>query len=145
MAYKTILTVVTPPQSDDEQKVVARQLAASVAVARREDAHLEVLALGVDRTQIGYFYAGASAMMYQETLDRAQEEAREVEAEIRKTLGREEIRWSVDTAVAQIGGLAGLIAQSARFADLVVLPQPYGPARGTEAEAVIDAATGANP
>ena len=36
-------------------------------------------------------------------------------------LGREDIRWGVDSAVAQIGALGGPVAMLARFCDLVVL------------------------
>jgi nucleotide-binding universal stress UspA family protein len=50
------------------------------------------------------------------------------------------LRWSLESAVSQTGMLGGLVAQRARFADLVVLAQPYGPERGSEAEAVLEAA-----
>ena len=33
---------------------------------------------GVDRSQTGYYYAGANAMVLQETINRAQEEAEEI-------------------------------------------------------------------
>ena len=64
MGYKTILTVIT-------QTGQIAQLESAMALARREDAHLEVFALGVDRTQTGYYYAGASAYVFQEAVDRA--------------------------------------------------------------------------
>ena len=66
MAYKTILTVVT----DTDLKSSA--LDAAITLARREDAHLEIVCLGVDRTQTGYYYVGASAVIMQETLQKAQ-------------------------------------------------------------------------
>ena len=138
MAYKTILTVMSG--TDGTAGNDLRALEAAVTLARREDAHLDVLALGIDQTQIGYFYAGASAMIYQETMDRAQADARAVETTVRTRLGREDIRWAVDTAVAQIGGMAGLIAQRARFADLTVLARPYGEGRGPADEAALEAA-----
>ncbi|MFA5538524.1 MAG: universal stress protein [Gemmobacter sp.] len=137
MAYKSLMTIVTVTGDADRRN---RLLDAAVALARREDAHLEVLAMGIDRTQIGYFYAGASALIYQETLERAQAEAAELEAEIRDRLGRQDIRWSVETVVAQLGGMSALVAQRAWFADLVVLARPYGEGCGPEDEAVIEAA-----
>lgn len=138
MAYKTILTVASG--SEGLSRPAASALEAAIALARREDAHLDVLALGIDQTQVGYFYAGASAMIYQETLERAQEEARRVESDVRNRLAAEDVRWSIDTAVAQVGGMAGLIAQRARFADVAVMARPYGDARGPADEAMVEAA-----
>ena len=54
MGYKTILTVVT------DLAAAKAQLDTAIAVARRQDAHLEILCMGVDRTQTGYYYAGAA-------------------------------------------------------------------------------------
>jgi nucleotide-binding universal stress UspA family protein len=137
MACKTLLSVVTH-QEDAALSMAA--LDAAIALARRQDAHLDVLALGLDQTQVGYFYAGASAIVYQETLERAQSEAETVEAHVRQRLAAEDIRWSVDRAVAQLGAMGALIAQRARFADMVVLPRPYGAGRGLADEAVIESA-----
>ena len=50
---------------------LVEQIDAAVALARREDAHLDVFLLGVDHTQTGYYYAGASAYVFQESIDRA--------------------------------------------------------------------------
>lgn len=133
MAYKTILTVITQPGQ-------SRQLEAAVALARREDAHLEVFAVGVDHTQTGYYYAGASAYVFQEAIDRAMASAEALETEIRAELAPEDIRWSVESAVAQMGGVSTLIAMRARFADIVVLEKPYGAQSARDNEAVLEAA-----
>ena len=133
MGYKTILTVVTQPGQD-------AQIDAAVALARREDAHLDVFCLGVDHTQTGYYYAGASAYVFQEAIDRAMASAETLEAEVRARLSAEDIRWSAESAVAQMGGVSALIAQRVRFADLVVLTKPYGTAATPDAEAVVEAA-----
>lgn len=135
MTCKTLLYVMI---GQDDSAPALTTLDAAIALARRQDAHLEVLTLGLDQTQVGYFYAGSSAILYQETLERAQADAEAAEALVRKRLHAEDIRWSVDRAVAQLGGMAGLIAQRARFADLVVLPRPYGAGRGPAHEAVIE-------
>lgn len=132
MGYKTILTVIT-------QAGQTAQLEAAVALARREDAHLEVFAVGVDHTQTGYYYAGASAYVFQEAIDRAMAAAEALETEVRAELAPEDIRWSVESAVAQMGGVSTLIAMRARFADLVVLMKPYGPKAAPDAEAVLEA------
>lgn len=134
MAYKSLMMVLTGPQSLDAT------LAAGIELARREDAHLEVLSLGIDRTQAGYYYAGAAIVLQQEMMDRAEEEARALDARVQDRLGKEDIRWSSEAAVAQLGALNGLIAVRARFNDLVILPKPFGPGRGQEDEAIVEAA-----
>ncbi|MCR9152232.1 MAG: universal stress protein [Rhodobacteraceae bacterium] len=134
MAYKSILTIVTDAQSQ------GAQIDAAVAMARREDAHLDVLCIGIDRTQTGYYYAGATAFIQQETFERAQAEAAATEASVRERLAVEDIRWGAESAVAQLGAMGGLVALRARFADLVVQLKPYGAAGGQDAEAIVEAA-----
>lgn len=134
MAYKSLMTVLTGPET------LETTLAAAVELARREDAHLEVLSLGIDRTQAGYYYAGAAIVLQQEMIDRAEEEARALDAKVQDRLGKEDIRWSSEAAVAQLGALNGLVAVRARFSDLVILPKPFGPGRGQEDEAIVEAA-----
>jgi nucleotide-binding universal stress UspA family protein len=134
MAYKSVLTIVT--NTDAAQQA----LEAAASVARHEKGHLDILCVGIDRTQTGYYYAGANAMILQETLERAQEDADKLGAFVKEHMQAEEIPWGCETAVAQIAGLARLVAERAQFADLVVLPRPYGEGHGIEEEAVIEAA-----
>ncbi|MFC3568598.1 universal stress protein [Paracoccus sp. TOH] len=133
MGYKTILTVLT----DMSQH---HQLDAAVAMTRREDAHLDVFCMGVDHTQSGYYYAGASAYVFQESIDKAMAAASELEEKVREKLNPEDVRWSVDSAVAQVGGLSTLVGMRARYSDLVVLNRPYGDGATPDAEAVTEAA-----
>lgn len=133
MGYKTILTVLTGTGQ-------AGLLRSAVALARREDAHLEVFCLGVDHSQTGYYYAGASAYVFQEAIDKAMAEAESLEKWTRDQLEGEALRWSVDSAVAQVGGLTTLIGMRARFSDLVVLSKPYGENALADGEAVAEAA-----
>ena len=79
-------------------------------------------------------------MILQETLERAQAEADALGALVEGKLKNENIGWATETAVAQIAGLARLVAERARYADIVVLPRPYGEGRGVEDEAVLEAA-----
>ncbi len=134
MSYKSILTILSDPQA------VQPTLDACATVAQRFDAHLEVLCLGIDHTQTGFYYAGASAVIFQETLARAESEAEALAEAARVRLERETLRWSTDTAVAQLGSIATLVALRARFCDLVVLPKPYGRDGAADAEAVVEAA-----
>lgn len=136
MAFKSILTVTTSAEAPDAVLSVAAQL------ALRDDGHLDVLALGIDRTQVGYYSVGGTLAVMQLALERAETEAKDLEAAARAALDKQPVglRWGVEGAVAQLGSLAGLVALRARFSDLVVLPRPYGPTKGSEPEAVLEAA-----
>ncbi len=134
MAYKSLLTVMT------ETKLSQSALAQMVALAEGQDAHIEALCLGVDRSQTGYYYAGANALILQETLSRANAEADEILAYAQDYLGKSGVRWSAENGVAQIADLGRHVARRARFSDLVVLPRPYGKDRDAEAEPIVEAA-----
>lgn len=134
MGYKTLLVVLT--RAED----AAATLASAVMLARQHDAHLEVLCVGVDATQVGYYYESAAVFVQQSGLDRAREVAEEILAAARARLAGDDIRWSAEGVVAQMGSLGSLVATHARFADLVVLPCPYDGIRDRDAEAVIEAA-----
>ncbi|NOD32933.1 MULTISPECIES: universal stress protein [unclassified Ruegeria] len=134
MAYKSILTVMTETQTAEPA------LAQVIALAESQDAHAEALCLGVDRSQTGYYYAGANALIVQETLSRANTEAQEVLAFAQDYLGKSGVRWSAEHGVAQIADIGRHVAHRARFSDLVVLPHPYGKDRGAEAEPIIESA-----
>lgn len=136
MSFKSLTTIVTSEAETPQGVAGAAQL------ARLFDAHLDVLALGVDRTQVGYSYLGTGGVLMQVALERAEAEARGAEAAAKAALEAEApgLRWSVEGAVAQAGGLGDLVALRARFADLVVVQRPYGKGRPSEAEAVLEAA-----
>jgi len=133
VGYKTILTIIT------ETDIADSGLEPAITLAAREEAHLDILCLGVDRTQTGYYYAGTNAFIQQETLHKAQEDASAIEAAVKARMGRETVTWSSEAAVAQIAGLSHLVAQRARFSDLVIMPRPYGEGRGIEDEAATEA------
>ncbi|WP_171177565.1 universal stress protein [Ruegeria sp. HKCCD8929] len=134
MAYKSLLTVMT------ETKLAESALAQMVALAQAQDGHAEALCLGVDRSQTGYYYAGANALILQETLSRANAEAEGILGFAEDYLGKSGVRWSAENGVAQIADLGRHVAHRARFSDLVVLPRPYGEDRGAEAEPIVEAA-----
>ncbi|KZY36869.1 universal stress protein [Roseovarius sp. HI0049] len=128
MTYNCLFSVLTDIALVDET------LDHAVAMAAAHDAHLDLLCLGVDRSQTGYYYAGASAVMLQETITRAQDEAEEIDTKVRQRLGREDIRWASDKGVCQLADLGRHVASRAKFSDLAILPQPYGEGRGAELE-----------
>ena len=136
MAYKSLLTVACTPEG------VLGTVTAAAQIASAMDAHLDTLALGVDRTQVGYSYVGSGAVVIAAAMDRAEGEAREAEAALNAALKAQvpTLRSSVESVVTQLGALTDVVAARARYNDLVVLPLPYGAGRGVEDEAVTEAA-----
>ena len=134
MAYKSVLTVLTDPET------AAKRLAHMAEAAAAWDAHAEVLCLGVDRSQSGYYYAGANAMVLQVSLTQAQDQAAELFALAKQTLERSGLRWSAEEGIAQLPDIARHVAKRARFNDLVILGRPYDPECGAECESVAEAA-----
>jgi nucleotide-binding universal stress UspA family protein len=136
MAYKSLLTVATSPEG------VLGTVSAAGQIATTLDAHLDCLALGVDRTQIGYSYVGSGAVVIAAAMERAEAEARETEAALNAAIIAQPLplRASVESVVTQLGALTDVVATRARYADLAVLPLPYGKSRGVEDEAVTEAA-----
>ncbi|MDA5095184.1 universal stress protein [Aliiroseovarius sp. KMU-50] len=134
MDYKTITTVLT------DKSLCKSAFNAALNLAQARDAHLNAICLGLDHSQQGFYYAGASAMVIQDNLAQAREAALEVEDGIRTKLSGAVCPWSTSTVTAQMVALNGLIAHHTRFSDLVVLPRPYGEGRGHEMEAIVEAA-----
>jgi nucleotide-binding universal stress UspA family protein len=135
MTYKSILTILTNPAEAE------LAISSAARLARELDAHLDILALGIDRTQIGYSYLGASPIMIEAGLERAAEDAKAIEKAANAAIAEQfsDLRYSVESMVTQLGMVNDIAAGRARFADLVVQPRPYGIGAGVEAEAVIEA------
>jgi nucleotide-binding universal stress UspA family protein len=136
MAYRSLLVVAAAPTG------ALATVTAAAGLAQAMDAHLDALALGVDRTQVGYSYVGSGAVVIAAEIDRAEAEARDAEAALNAAIGAQVpgLRWSVETVVTQLGALTDVVATRARYADLTVLPLPYGKGRGVEDEAITEAA-----
>lgn len=136
MSYKSILTVVTNPATAEAS------ISAAAAMALGFDAHLEILALGIDQVQLGYSYIGAGAVMTEFALERAEADAHAVAAAANRALAEVDpaLRFSLEAAVAEMGSLTAVVGNAASFADLVVQSRPYGAGKGYEAEAVVEAA-----
>lgn len=136
MAYKSLLTVAASPEG------LLGTVTAAAQIAQKMDAHLDCLALGVDRTQVGYSYVGSGAVVIAAAMDRAEADAKEAEAALNAAIGAQApaLRSSVESVVTQLGALTDVVAARARYSDLAVLPLPYGKSRGVEDEAVTEAA-----
>ena len=136
MSYKSILTVVTNPAMAEAQVTAAARMALGF------DAHLDVLAVGVDQAQVGYAYIGAGAVLSEFSLERAEGDARAAANAANAALAEMDpaLRSSVETVVAEMGSLTSVVGNAASFVDLVVQCRPYSGAQNYQAEAVIEAA-----
>ncbi len=134
MAYKSILTVTLG------ETVKPEALDSAVQIARQEGGHLDVLCLGVDRVQVGYYFDTASPALLEQGIARAREEAQAAHDAVEARLKGEDIPYAVRAAVVQIGAIAEVVGQTARYNDLVVLSKPYGGDNEVEDAAVLEAA-----
>lgn len=134
MGYKSIITFLGSETETDAT------LPQAIALAAKFEGHLDACTLGVDMTPMGGFYMGASPVLLQETLEQAQADAEALQARARARLEGETIRWGVETAVVQFGGLPSLVGLRARFCDLVIQSQPYGEDALPTQEAALEAA-----
>ena len=134
MAYKTILTILT--DSADADRLLPQVMAFATACG----AHLDVLCMGIDRTQTGYYFAGASALMHEATLAEAQVEAQSIETHARTRLTQCDTSWSVEAMIAQSASVSTIVARRARFSDLVILGKPYGAGIAQDAPALVESA-----
>jgi nucleotide-binding universal stress UspA family protein len=134
MSFKTITTILTDGAAD------WHALDAGLALARAEQAHLSVIALGIDRSMPAHYYAGAHAVMIEANFADAQKEAAKLAEGAEKRLGTQDVSFTVEPMTAQIATIAPYIGQAVRFSDLVVLGRPYDTDKGSEAEAVVEAA-----
>ena len=133
MPIKSLFTVLTDPA------LIAPALDAATVLARTHDAHLDIMCIGVDASQIGYFHASASAALVEQCLARAQDRAAEIRAAAIKHMEGSGIRWCSNIEVAPIADMGRRIGAEARYADLAVVPKPYVEGAGGEVEAAAEA------
>ncbi|WP_428512940.1 universal stress protein [Roseovarius sp.] len=129
MSWKTIFCALS------DMSRVEHTLTHAADLARLHGAHLDVLSLGVARDPATHYFsgAGASAIMVQNIFEGCHEEAAEIDSAARAVLGKQDgFFWSCDKGVAQLADLGHHVADRARFADLAVLPMPYGEGLGPE-------------
>ncbi|MBE3637522.1 universal stress protein [Mangrovicoccus algicola] len=134
MTYKSLMCILRTAEGD------MAHLDHAIRLARRYDAHLDVLCLGVDRVQVGFYYAGATALVAENSLAQAEEDARNLKDFASSRLGDSGIRWAAEALVVQWGAIGPAVEQAARYTDLVILPRPYDETRGPEDEAITEAA-----
>lgn len=133
MSFNTLLTILT------NAGLTGEVLPPAEAMARACDAHLEVMCLGVDRSQAATYYGGATALILKESVETARAEARAIHDAVNDHFKTTDIRWGSDENIAQQVELARVVSMHARFCDLAILPRPYGPERGVELETCVEA------
>ena len=134
MTYKSVFTVL----SDIEFAQAPLEQASHFA--HSQNAHLDVLCLGVDRTQMGHYFSGASAVVVDTTLNDARAEALDIERMATAFLKNFDGRWGTEAGVCLMTDVARHVAARARFSDLTILPKPYGEGKGVEMETIVEAA-----
>lgn len=134
MDFKSVVTFL------GSEPELSATLPAALTFSRNHDAHLTSYLLGVDMTPAGGFYMGASPILLQETLERAQAEAEALEDKAQRLCEGQNVRWATDSAVVQFGGLPALVGLRARFSDLVIQTSPYAPNALPTQEAALESA-----
>ena len=120
MSYSSIATVLHDPNAGTDAFDFA------IGAARLWSAHLHVVCTGVDSTDPGFYYAGAQAIAVQQNLEMAQDTANDLEAIAKGKPQGEDIDWDVEVVTTMTNGLVPFLTGQIRYADLVVLPLPYG-------------------
>ena len=126
MTYPTIATFVRKGPTP------ATALEAALDLARHCDAHLRIVAPGLDRTDPGFYYAGAHAVAIRENQEQAHNEAKSLGAAISKRMEGETLRWDMEDRVVQASALSDYIAEQVRLSDIVVLDAPYSDQASSE-------------
>ena len=134
MAYLNVSTILLNLENDSDA------LEAALNLARGDGGHLDVLCVGVDRTQPGFYYAGAHALALQNGLAEAEHDALALEDAVKDRLDGRDLTWESVVVPLQLANLYQGIAHHIRFSDIAVLARPYGPGRTHENEAIVEAA-----
>lgn len=118
--FRSIVTVV-----DSDPGADAR-LAAAIEIARREDAHLTVLALRYDPGIPTYAFGGGGGAAVAQLFDRTREEAETLARTARDAIEAAGIRGEAVPCATMFRDVETEVAGVARFADLAVVSPPFG-------------------
>lgn len=120
MAYQTISVVVTAKDADESA------LRAAVAIADREEAHLDVHCVGVDPTRYEPMPAGSAAIILESGAAEAREQAEALKDWALSILPPNMANLAIEPVVIPHLGLDTLVARLTRYSDLVIAAKPYG-------------------
>jgi nucleotide-binding universal stress UspA family protein len=133
MSYKTIFTVMT--EFDANSPVLTQ----AVALAASQDAHLEVMCLGLDRSHTNYYEVGASAVILQNSIEETNAKADAILGETSEFLRGTNLRWNALSTIATIGDVTRSVAAIARFSDLAIVALPYAETARSDESVVLEA------
>jgi nucleotide-binding universal stress UspA family protein len=118
----TSLSVVVSSEATD-----GPALEAASAIALREDAHLEVICLGVEPMAMTAMALEGGAAIFRDSDFAAAQERANVLGQWAQRLLPSSLRARVQRLTVPSSGLAGEVARAARCSDLAVAVRPYGP------------------
>ena len=134
MSHATLFTVIANGPDP------LRGLSAIADMAVAQDAHLDLMVVGLDVTVQGFAYAELSPSALQSSFHDAQNEAAALQKSVTDHLQGHAARVSVFSVVCPSGMLPTIIRRQARFSDLAVLPRPYGTGAGSDDATLVEAA-----
>jgi nucleotide-binding universal stress UspA family protein len=134
MEYRTILTAAIQGKDD------AARLEPAIAFAEAHSAHLEALCYGIDHAYPAYHYGAASLELMQRSQDQAREEAMTLRKAATAVIEGSGVEGTARAVVAGLSGIADVLADRGRLADLAVLTQAPEDERPRLHEMVIEGA-----
>ncbi len=134
MAYMSILTYC------DSEKELSTWVRTAADLTRVNDAHLTVMALGYEPDIPPYAMADISPAVLDEGRKKAREAVDALSVKISEMLAKEGVRSDVVPMVGNDVQLSAAFGEAARFADLVVVGQPYNSGFEEAAVPLVEAA-----
>jgi len=134
VGYRTISLIVTDMTTD------GAALQAALGFAEQEEAHLEVYCVGIDPAHYDALSVAAVTITVEATINEARNRAAAVADWVRSRIPADTSRVSVQEVVSPQLGLDYTVSRVARYSDLVVATQPYGPGRAATQVTLVEAA-----
>lgn len=118
MSYKVISTLVTAGSQN------SAAVEAALRIATQTKAHVDFYALGLERVEANFYYAGAEAVVMAENAKHAKEDRDAAVAWIAERMKGEVVPHTTIPAIVPNSALQRFLSVRLRFTDLVVLPRP---------------------
>ena len=131
MSYKTISIFVQDAERD------RFALSAAFQIARREEAYLEITCLGIDPMPVDAVVAGAVPVYMMNGVEEAQENAKTLAEWVKTQIPADLSRVEVQPVAMLNAGLETVVSRYARYADLLILPQPYEEGRNRVVDSLL--------
>jgi nucleotide-binding universal stress UspA family protein len=134
MSIKTIATLMFEPDAD------TAAFEAAVALAQRFSAHLMVIAPGVIHTESLYLTPDAPAVISNELRKTAEADAAALREKVTARMASEVVSWDIDDRLMAGAALTAVLGEMLRYADLLVVPAPYGESGSATLAGAVEAA-----